>query len=391
MQIADRISRLGVEGAFAVLQQARALEAQGHNIVHLEIGEPDFPTPQHIVEAGKQALQDGWTHYGPTMGLPDLREAIAKRLVSTHGLTIDPVRIGVMPGAKPALFFAMMAVLEKGDEVIYPDPGFPIYSSMVRFLEAVPKPIPLVASRGFSFDLDRLRDSITGKTRMLILNSPQNPTGGVIPADDIRAIADMVRGRDITVISDEIYATICFGEAPLSIASLDGMNQQTVIVDGFSKSHAMTGWRLGYGIYPDHLVDAVSKLMVNSNSCTASFTQKAGLAAIEGPQDECDAMVAEFRKRRDYFCGVLNTIPGFACETPLGAFYAFPNVTGTGLDSKVLAGRLLREAGVACLSGDAFGTFGTGYLRFSLANSLQNLAIAGDRVREMLGGSTRSI
>ena len=387
MQIADRISRLGVEGAFAVLQQARALEAQGKRIVHLEIGEPDFPTPQHIVDAGIRALQDGWTHYGPTMGLPDLREAIAKRLVATHSLDISPGRIGVMPGAKPALFFAMMAVIEKGDEVIYPDPGFPIYSSMVRFLEGVPKPIPLLESRGFSLDLDRLKDSITGKTRMLILNSPHNPTGGVIPAEDIRAIADMVRGRNITVISDEIYATIHFSEPPLSIASLEGMDQQTVIVDGFSKSHAMTGWRLGYGIYPGWMVDAISKLMVNSNSCTASFTQKAGLAAINGPRGEADAMVEQFRLRRDHFCGLLNNVPGFRCQIPHGAFYAFPNIEETGFDSRDLAVRLLNEAGVACLSGSAFGEYGQGYLRFSLANSLANLTLAGQLIRTLFQGA----
>ena len=384
MQIADRISRLGVEGAFAVLQQARALEAQGKHIVHLEIGEPDFPTPQHIVDVGIKALQDGWTHYGPTMGLPDLREAIAKRLVTTHGLDVSPGRIGVMPGAKPALFFAMMAVIEKGDEVVYPDPGFPIYASMIRFLEGVPKPIPLVESRGFSFDLDQLKDSITDKTRMLILNSPHNPTGGIIPADDIRAIADMVRGRNITVVSDEIYATIWFSEPPLSIASLDGMAEQTVIVDGFSKSHAMTGWRLGYGIYPEWMVDAVSKLMVNSNSCTASFTQMAGVAAIEGPQADADAMVTEFKRRRDHFCTILNTVKGFTCEVPPGAFYAFPNVRATGYDAKVLAERLLNEAGVACLSGTAFGQHGAGYLRFSLANSLENLTLAGQRIHTLL-------
>jgi aspartate/methionine/tyrosine aminotransferase len=320
------------------------------------------------------------------MGLPDLREAVAKRLHSTHGVEISPNRIGIMPGAKPALFFAMMAVLEKGDEVIYPDPGFPIYASMIRFLEAVPKPIPLLETRGFSFDLDRLKDSITPKTRMLILNSPHNPTGGVIPAAEIRAIADMVRGRDITVVSDEIYATICFGEPPLSIASLEGMDQQTVIVDGFSKSHAMTGWRLGYGVYPDHLVDAVSKLVVNSNSCTASFTQKAGVAAINGPQSDCDAMVAEFKTRRDVFCGILNSIQGFTCQLPTGAFYAFPRIVETGMEAKVLSERLLSEAGVACLSGTAFGQYGEGYLRFSLANSLENLRLAGDRIRTLLQG-----
>ncbi len=386
MQIADRIGRLGVEGAFEVLQKARALEAKGKHIIHLEIGEPDFPTPRHIVEAGKQALEDGWTHYGPTMGLPDLREAIAHRLAATHGLAnVSPARIGVMPGAKPALFFAMMAVLEKGDEVIYPDPGFPIYASMVRFLEAVPKPIPLLESRGFSFDLDRLRDSITDKTRMLILNSPHNPTGGVIPEADIRAIADMVRGRNIVVISDEIYASIAFGDAPFSIAAVEGVESQTVIVDGFSKSHAMTGWRLGYGVYPESMVDAISKLVVNSNSCTASFTQKAGLAALTGPQDECVAMVAEFRRRRDAFCSAINTVKGFQCQVPAGAFYAFPNIQATGADAKVLADRLLNEAGVACLSGTAFGAYGAGFLRFSLANSEENLLAAVDRIRGLPG------
>lgn len=386
MQIADRISRLGVEGAFEVLQRARALEAQGKHVIHLEIGEPDFPTPGHIVEAGKKALDEGWTHYGPTMGQPDLREAIAQRLSVTHGWqNVNPARIGVMPGAKPALFFAMMAVLEKGDEVIYPDPGFPIYASMIRFLEAVPKPIPLLESRGFSFDLDRLRNSITDKTRMLILNSPHNPTGGVIPAADIRAIADMVRGRNITVISDEIYASITFGEeAPLPIGSLEGMEQQTVIVDGFSKSHAMTGWRLGYGVYPDWMADAISKLVVNSNSCTATFTQKAGLAALLGPQDESVAMVAEFRKRRDAFCSGINAVPGFRCPIPEGAFYAFPNIEGTGMEAKPLADRLLTEAGVACLSGTAFGEFGRGYLRFSLANSLENLMAAVERIQTLI-------
>jgi aspartate aminotransferase len=383
MQIADRISRLGVEGAFEVLQKARALEAQGRNIIHLEIGEPDFPTPRHIVEAGKQALDEGWTHYGPTMGMPELREAISKRLATTHGLrNVDISRIGIMPGAKPALFFAMMASLEKGDEVIYPDPGFPIYSSMVRFLEAVPKPIPLLEARGFSFDLDRLRDSITDKTRMLILNSPHNPTGGVIPEADIRAIADMVRGRNITVVSDEIYGSIYFTEyPPFSIASLEGMDAQTVIVDGFSKSHAMTGWRLGYGIYPTWMADAISKLVVNSNSCTASFTQRAGLAALNGPQDDCTAMVAEFRRRRDAFCDAIKGVSGITCEVPPGAFYAFPNIRGTGVDARTLADRLLNSAGVACLSGTAFGEFGAGYLRFSLANSLKNIILAVDQIK----------
>jgi aspartate aminotransferase len=386
MQIADRISRLGVEGAFEVLQKARALEAQGRHIIHLEIGEPDFPTPRHIVEAGKQALDEGWTHYGPTMGMPELREAISKRLATTHGLqNVDISRIGVMPGAKPALFFAMMATLEKGDEVIYPDPGFPIYASMVRFLEAVPMPMPLLEARGFSFDLDRLRDSISDKTRMLILNSPHNPTGGVIPEADIRAIADMVRGRNITVVSDEIYGAIYFtDQPPFSIASLEGMDAQTVVIDGFSKSYAMTGWRLGYGVFPAWMADAISKLVVNSNSCTASFTQRAGLAALTGSQNECTQMVAEFRRRRDSFCEAIHNVSGITCQIPAGAFYAFPNISGTGIEPRLLADRLLNRAGVACLSGTAFGDFGSSYLRFSLANSLENLLLAVDRIKAEL-------
>lgn len=385
-KLAERTGRLGVEGAFDVLQKARALEAQGKHIIHLEIGEPDFPTPQHIVEAGKKALDDGYTHYGPTMGMPELRSAIADRLVKTHGLQDVAIeRIGIMPGAKPALFFAMMATLEKGDEVIYPDPGFPIYASLVRFLEAVPVPIPLVEERGFSFDLNKLRDSITPRTRMLILNSPHNPTGGVIPREDILAIAEMVQGKDIVVISDEIYASIYFGdEPPFSIAAVPGMADQTVIVDGFSKSHAMTGWRLGYGVYPAWMSDAISKLVVNSNSCTASFTQRAGLAALHGPQDECAAMVAEFRKRRDAFGTAIGRVPGFRCPVPTGAFYAFPNVSGTGISARELAHTLLYDAGVACLSGTAFGDFGDGYLRFSLANSLENLVTAVERIQATL-------
>jgi aspartate/methionine/tyrosine aminotransferase len=290
----------------------------------------------------------------------------------------------VVPGGKPILFFPMMALLEEGDEVIYPNPGFPIYESMTRFLGATPVPIPLVESRGFSFDLDRFRDSLTPRTKMVILNSPQNPTGGVIPPDDLRVIADLVRDRDLIVLSDEIYSRIYYNEPPLSIASLPGMQEKTIILDGFSKIYAMTGWRLGYGVMPEWLVEAVNKLMVNSNSCTASFTQRAGLAALTGPQDEPLAMVAEFHRRRDAFIDGLNTLPGFRCAKPAGAFYAFPNIEGTGRTSKQLADELLYEAGVASLNGGSFGEFGNGYLRFSYANSLENLMEAVDRMRRHL-------
>jgi aspartate aminotransferase len=384
MKLAERMSRIGTETAFEVLVRARALEAQGRDIIHLEIGEPDFDTPRHIVEAGKQALDQGWTHYGPTQGQPELREAIASYICRTHGVQVSPENVCVVPGGKPIIFFPLMALVEPGDEVIYPNPGFPIYESMINFLGATPVPIPLVEDRGFSFDLNVLKDKLSPKTKMLILNSPHNPTGGVIPASDIRTIADLVRDRDLIVLSDEIYTRIYFDEPPLSIASLPGMLGKTIILDGFSKTYAMTGWRMGYGVMPNWLVDPVNKLMVNSNSCTASFTQRAGIAALNGPQGDVDKMVAEFRKRRDAFCAALNTLPGFRCAIPGGAFYAFPNITGTGWKSKELADALLQKAGVACLSGTAFGAYGDGYLRFSIANSLDKLTAAVERIREFL-------
>ena len=381
MKLAERMNRIGVETAFEVLVRARALEAQGRDIIHLEIGEPDFDTPRHIVEAGKQALDQGWTHYGPTQGLPELREAIASYICRTRGIRVGAEHVCVVPGGKPIIFFPLMALLEPGDEVIYPNPGFPIYESMINFLGAKPVPIPLVEDRGFSFDLNVLKDSLTPKTKMLILNSPHNPTGGVIPAADVRAIADMVRDRDLIVLSDEIYTRIYFDEEPLSITTLPGMLEKTIILDGFSKTYAMTGWRLGYGVMPAWLVDPVNKLMVNSNSCTASFTQRAGIAALNGPQDDVVKMVEEFRRRRDAFCAALNTLPGFRCPIPGGAFYAFPNIQGTGRKSKDLADALLQKAGVACLSGTAFGAYGDGYLRFSIANSYEKLMDAVERIR----------
>jgi aspartate aminotransferase len=384
MKLAERMNRIGVETAFEVLVKARALEAKGRDIIHLEIGEPDFDTPRHIVEAGKQALDQGWTHYGPTQGLPELREAIASYICRTRGIKTGAENVCVVPGGKPIMFFVLMALLEEGDEAIYPNPGFPIYESMINFLGAKAVPIPLVEERGFSFDLNVLQDSLTPKTKVLILNSPHNPTGGVIPPDDIRAIADMVRERDLLVLSDEIYTRMYYENEPLSITTLPGMQEKTCILDGFSKTYAMTGWRMGYGVMPTWLVDPVNKLMVNSNSCTATFTQRAGIAALNGPQDDVTKMVQEFRRRRDAFCAGLNSLPGFRCAIPGGAFYAFPNITGTGRKSKELSEALLQEAGVACRSGTAFGEYGDGYLRFSIANSYEKLMDAVERIRKHL-------
>ena len=381
MQLAARMQQIEIESAFDVLVRARALEAIGRNIVHLEIGEPDFATPGAVIQAAKTALDQGWTHYGPTQGLLELREPIAAYISRTRGIEAGPQHVCVVPGGKPIIFFAMLALVEAGDEVIYPDPGFPIYRSMIRFLGATPVPIPLVEGRGFSLDLDYLRDRISDRTKLLILNSPQNPTGGIIPEEDVRAIAAMLSNRDAMVLSDEIYSRIYYGnDPPFSIASIPDMQEKTILLDGFSKTYAMTGWRLGYGVMPEWLVDAVNKLMVNSNSCSATFTQRAAIAALDGPQTEVREMVDEFRRRRDIFCAALNEIPGFRCALPGGAFYAFANVHETRMDSKVLADYLLEEGGVACLNGGSFGEYGNGYIRFSYANSVGNLLEAARRI-----------
>lgn len=384
MQLAKRMQQIEVESAFDVLVKAKALEAQGRSIIHLEIGEPDFNTPHAVIEAAKTALDEGWTHYGPTQGLPELRESISAYISKTRSISVGPQHVCVVPGGKPIMFFTMLALLEPGDEVIYPDPGFPIYRSMIRFLGAIPVPLPLVEDRGFSIDLDYLKSRVTDRTKMLILNSPQNPTGGLIPADEIREIASLVHDRDLMVLSDEIYSRIYYtDEPPFSIASLPGMLEKTIILDGFSKTYAMTGWRLGYGVMPEWLVDAVNKLMVNSNSCSASFTQRAAITALDGSQTEVEQMVKEFRRRRDAFCAALNEIPGFRCSLPGGAFYAFPNTQGTGLPSKDLADMLLEEAGVSCLNGAAFGDHGEGYIRFSYANSFENLLEGARRIKAL--------
>ena len=374
MKLAARMSLIGTESAFEVLRRARALEAQGRSIIHLEIGEPDFETPRHVIDAGKAALDQGFTHYGPTQGLPELRAAIAKYVSRTRGVEVSADRVTVVPGGKPMMYFPMLAVLEEGDEAIYPNPGFPIYESMIRFSGATPVPYSTVAP-------DSIIDKITAKTRLIVLNSPQNPTGSVMPVSEICALAEALRDRDILVLSDEIYSRIHYGDEPLSIASLPGMLDKTIILDGFSKTYAMTGWRLGFGVLPAWLVEPVNLLIVNSTSCTASFTQRAGIAALEGPQDDVVNMVAEFRRRRDAFCAGLNTLPGFRCPIPEGAFYAFPDIRGTGRSSKELADALLNDAGVACLSGAAFGANGEGYMRFSVANSFDNLMAAIDRMR----------
>jgi aspartate aminotransferase len=383
MQLVKKMARIGVESAFEVMVKARALEATGKSVIHLEIGEPDFPTPRNVIEAGKKALDEGWTKYGPTQGLPDLRQSIASYISRTRGIKVGPQNVCVVPGGKPIMYFVIIALLEEGDEAIYPDPGFPIYESMIRFQGAKPVPIPLRESRGFSLDINELKDRLTDRTKLVILNSPHNPTGGIIPAGDIQQIAAMLRERDIMVLSDEIYSRIIYEGEPSSIASADGMLEKTVILDGFSKTYSMTGWRLGYGVMPEWLADAVVKLMVNSNSCTASFTQRAGIEALEGPQDAVAAMVAEFKRRRDAVVKGLNAIPGFRCPMPAGAFYVFPNVEGTGMGSKELADYLLYDGGVACLDGQCFGAEGRGYLRFSYANSLENIMDAVERIRKV--------
>jgi len=377
MKLAERMSRIASESAFEVLVRARGLEAAGRDVIHLEIGEPDFPTPPHIVEAGQRALADGWTKYGPPQGLPELREAIADDVSRSRGVRVGAEHVCVVPGGKPMIFFPMLALLDAGDEVIYPNPGFPTYESMIEFLGARGVPVR-------RFTAEALARALTDRTKLVILNSPGNPTGGVIPADDIRAMAELLRERDVVVLSDEIYSRIWFGEAPVSIASVPGMMEKTIILDGFSKTYSMTGWRLGFGVMPVWLADAVNKLMVNSNSCTASFVQRAGIAALRGPQDAVDAMVREFRRRRDAFVEALNRVPGFRCAVPEGAFYAFPNIEGTGFGSKALADALLDEAGVASLSGTAFGAGGEGYLRFSMANSFEHLMEAVRRIGEFM-------
>jgi aspartate/methionine/tyrosine aminotransferase len=382
LRLAERMSRLGTETAFEVLNKARALERQGKNIIHLEIGEPDFDTPKNVVDAGVKALQGGWTHYGPSAGLPELRQAIAEEVSRTRKVEVKSEEVVVVPGGKPIIFFAILALADVGDEVIYPNPGFPIYESMIHYVGARAVPIKLREERDFGFDVQELASLITDRTKLIILNSPHNPTGGVLDRAQIRDIAEVIGDRNIMVLSDEIYSRLIFDGEHYSIMSVPGFQERTILLDGFSKTYAMTGWRLGYGVMRADLATHITRLMTNSNSCTASFTQIAGVEALRGSQSSVDQMREEFHRRRNVVVERLNRIKGFSCRMPRGAFYVFPNITKTGWKSKKLADAMLEEAGVACLSGTAFGDYGEGYLRFSIANSLDNLTIALDRVDE---------
>ncbi len=382
LRLAKRMARLGTETAFEVLVKAKALEAQGRDIVHLEIGEPDFDTPRNIIDAAVDALHKGFTHYGPSAGLMELREVIAQYVSETRRVNVTPDEVVVVPGGKPIIFFSILALAQEGDEVIYPNPGFPIYESMINYVGAKAVPIRLREELDFGLDVDELAALINDRTKLIILNSPQNPTGGVLEEKDIDAIARAVGDRNIMVLSDEIYSRLIFEGEHHSIMSIEGMKERTVLLDGFSKTYAMTGWRMGYGVMRADLAAHIARLMTNSSSCTASFSQIAGIEALRGPQKSVDAMRAEFQKRRDVMVAGLNKIKGFSCRLPKGAFYVFPNITKTRWPSKKLADALLDDAGVAGLSGTAFGNFGEGYLRFSVANSIENIEKALDRVND---------
>jgi aspartate/methionine/tyrosine aminotransferase len=381
LQLARRMSRLGTETAFEVLSKARALERQGRSIIHLEIGEPDFDTPANVIEAGAKAMRSGWTHYGPAAGQPELRQTLADYVSRTRGVKVAPEEVVVVPGGKPIIFFTILSFIDEGDEVIYPNPGFPIYESMINYVGGVPVPIRLREERDFSLDVDELAALISNRTKLIILNSPQNPTGGILTRRDIEQIAQAIGDRNIMVLADEIYSRLLFdGEQHFSIMSLPEMRERTILLDGFSKTYAMTGWRMGYGVMRADLAAHMTRLMTNSNSCTASFTQVAGIEAIRGDQSSVDHMRDQFQRRRDVFVAGLNKIKGFSCRMPKGAFYVFPNITQTGWKSKALEEALLNQAGVAALSGTSFGAFGEGYLRFSVANSLENLNEALNRL-----------
>jgi aspartate aminotransferase len=380
LQLAQRMSRLGTETAFEVLNKARALERQGKSIIHLEIGEPDFDTPANVVEAAVDALHKGWTHYGPSAGLPELRQTIAEYVSRTRGVKVTPDEVVVVPGGKPIIFFTILALIDEGDEVIYPNPGFPIYESMIHYVGGKAVPVRVSEDLDFSLDVNELASLITERTRLIILNSPHNPTGGVMQRKDVEQVAKIIGDRNILVMSDEIYSRLLFEGEHFSIMSVPGMQERTILLDGFSKTYAMTGWRMGYGVMRADLATHITRLMTNSNSCTASFTQMAGIEALRGDQSSVDHMCAEFKHRRDVFVAGLNKIKGFSCRMPKGAFYVFPNITKTGWKSKPLADALLEQAGVAALSGTAFGDFGEGYLRFSVANSMENLQLALDRI-----------
>jgi aspartate/methionine/tyrosine aminotransferase len=372
---------LGTETAFEVLARARALESQGKEVVHLEIGEPDFDTPRNIKEAAIKAINAGYTHYGPSAGLPEFREAIAQYISKTRGIKAEADEVVVTPGAKPIMFFSIFALVNPGDEVLYPNPGFPIYESLINFVEAKPVPVPLSEENDFRLDPEYIKKHITKKTKMIILNYPENPTGGIVTKDDLKVIADCIADRDdVFVLADEIYSRIIYEGKHESITALPGMKDKTILLDGFSKTYAMTGWRLGYGVMRKDLAQKVARLMTNTNSCTCSFTQIAGIEALKGPQTEPEKMVTEFKKRREVIVSGLNSIKGITCKKPRGAFYVFPNTKGTGMDCRKLGDHLLYNAGVAVLPGTSFGKFGEDHLRLSFANSVENIKKALDRI-----------
>ena len=380
LKLAKRMGRLGMETAFEVLAKARALEAQGKDIVHLEIGEPDFDSPANVIDAGVKAMRGGWTHYTPSAGLPALREAIAADVTKSRGVKVTPEEVVIVPGGKPTIYFTFTALVEEGDEVIYPNPGFPIYESLINFTGAKPVPLQMHEEKDFRLDPNELADLITDKTKLIVLNSPHNPTGSVMTEQDVRDVAAAIGDRDIMVLSDEIYSRLIFEGSHFSLMSLDGWKDRVIMLDGFSKTYAMTGWRLGYGVMRKDLAVHFGRLMTNVNSCSAGFTQVAGIEAVNGDQSSVEHMNEQFHKRRDKFIAGLNKIPGFSCRLPHGAFYAFPNIKKTGWTSKKLADVLLEQAGVACLAGTAFGAYGEGYLRFSIANSMENLDKALDKI-----------
>jgi len=378
---AERMKSLGTETAFEVLAKARALEKQGKDIVHLEIGEPDFDTPRNIKDAAIKALNEGYTHYVPSAGIPELRQAIADYISKTRNLKVTPEEVVVTPGGKPIMFYTILALVNPGDEVLYPNPGFPIYESLINFVGAKPVPIPLEEKNDFSIDREYVKKMITKKTKLIILNSPENPTGGVLSREDLKVVADSISGRnDAFVLSDEIYSRIIYEGKHESITAFPGMKDKTILLDGFSKTYAMTGWRLGYGVMHKDLALKVAQLMTNSNSCTSAFTQMAGVEALTGPQSEAERMVSEFKKRREVIVDGLNKVKGITCKKPRGAFYVFPNIEGTGMDCRKLGEHLLNNAGVAVLPGTSFGKYGEGHLRLSFANSVENIKKALERI-----------
>jgi len=384
LKLAKRMSNLGTETAFEVLAKAKKLEAEGKHIIHLEIGEPDFPTPDNISQAAIKSIQAGDTHYTPSNGILPLRESIARYMTRTRGVEFSPDEVVMTPGGKPVMFFAIIALVNEGDEVIYPNPGFPIYESMIKFMGGVPVPIPLKEDKGFAFDPEDLKKLITPKTKLLIINTPQNPTGGILKKEAIEKIAEIIKDKDIWVLSDEIYSRLIFTGDHFSITQIPGFKDRTIILDGFSKYYAMTGWRAGFGVMNKELAPLIAKLVTNSVSCTNAFVQKGCIEALEGPQDSVDKMKAEFLARRDIIVDGLNSIPGFSCIVPDGAFYAFPNITKTGYNSRDLNDHLLYKGNVAALSGTAFGEYGEGYLRFSYANSRENIKEAIKRIKSVL-------